>query len=113
MHAVIPILDENACAGRQPLRIQLPRLSGPTAQLQALIDALTHEVTRPGAPLQPHEPLGGWLRELRCEPGLAEVQLAAELGCRGEMMAALIFDVLRARLPDTDIYVVVERQTQG
>jgi hypothetical protein len=108
MHPIIPILDEQACAGRRPLRAQPPRLVGDAALLRQLIPVVQQAVQLPAGPIKADEPIDAWLRELRLEPGEAELLLAAELGCRGTLAAQLVFDVLRLRLPDTDIFVRVE-----
>ena len=108
-HPVIPILDEQACVGRRPLREKPPQLLGQTDALQDLIEAIQAVLQSPDGPIEAHVPVGAWLRSLRLEPGELNLELAAELGCRGEMAAQLAFDVLRRRLHDTDIFVRIER----
>lgn len=108
-HTVIPILDEHGCAGRAPLPVRPPQLQAvDPASLQRVLSALHTALCEPGAPLEGEPDIGGWLRACRMEPGEIELVLAAELGCRGDLVAAVAFDVLREQVFDTDIYVHLE-----
>lgn len=107
-HPVIPIHDANPCGGRRPLRERPPQLHGDGAQLQALIRAVSDAVCGRQGPIDAAQPVGAWLRVLRLDADEVELQLAAELGCRGQLAAQLAFDVLRGRLRDRDIYVRIE-----
>lgn len=111
MHPVIPIHDAHACAGRRPLAVRPPRLQGCPERLDRLIQAVSAAVYAPQGPIDPDQPVGAWLRSLRLDADEAELHLAAELGCRGEMASQLAFDVLRKLLRDTDIYVSIEPES--
>lgn len=108
VHPVIPIHDAHPCAGRAPLRERPPQLEGPADTLQRVMAAVAAAVQAPGGPIDADQPLGAWLRVLRLRGDEAELQLAAELGCRGDLALQLAFDVLRGLLHDTDIYVSLE-----
>ena len=113
-HPVIPILDEHACAGRAALPARQPRLeTHDEPSLRRVLRALESALCAPGAPLEGESDIGGWLRACRMVPGEVDLVLAAELGCRGEVVAALAFDVLRQQVFDTDIYVQVEAAPGG
>ena len=90
------------------MRERPPQLRGPDEQLQKLIRAVSDAVCAPRGPIDADLPVGTWLRALRVDADEAELELAAELGCRGELAAQLAFDVLRGLLRDTDIYVRIE-----
>jgi hypothetical protein len=108
-HPVIPIHDEHACAGRAPLPVRSPQLQAADQPgMQRVLRALESALCAPGAPLADVQDLGGWLRVCRMEPGEIELVLAAELGCRAEVVAAMAFDVLRQQVFDTDIFVHLE-----
>ncbi len=108
-HTVIPILDEQACAGRASLPVRQLRLeTRDEAGLWRMLRALEAELCAPGAPLAGESDIAAWLRVCRMVPGEIELVLASELGCRGEVVAALAFDVLRQRVFDTDVYVRLE-----
>jgi hypothetical protein len=105
---IIPIHDETAWATGRALPVREPLLAGDGADLQALVEAVAADLTGPGGPLDGVAETGAWLRALRVRAGEAEMRLAAELGPLGDVVAARAFDVLRRRLPDTDVYVLVE-----
>lgn len=108
MHKVIPIHDEHAAAAFDALRVVAPRLDGDDRALLSLIAAVADEVAGTGGPLEGLRETGAWLRAFRLRHGEAEMHLAAELGPYGDAVAARAFDVLRRRLPDTDVFVVVD-----
>jgi hypothetical protein len=105
---IIPIRDETAWTVGRALPVLEPRLAGDGTDLQALVEAVSADLTGPGGPLDGVDQTGAWLRALRVRGGEAEMRLAAELGPLGDVVAARAFDVLRRRLPDTDVYVLVE-----
>ena len=105
---IIPIRDETAWAIGRALPVLEPQLAGDGADLQALVAAVATDLSGPGGPLDGVAETGAWLRALRVGAGEAEMRLAAELGPLGDVVAARAFDVLRQRLPDTDVYVLVE-----
>lgn len=110
---IIPIRDESAWAIGQALPVVEPQLAGDGADLQPLVDAVAADLTGTGGPLDGVVQTGAWLRALRVRAGEAELRLAAELGPLGDVVAARAFDVLRRRLPDTDVFVVVEPEAVG
>lgn len=107
-HPVIPIHDANPCAGRRPLQERPAQLQGNPEHLRPLIQAICEAVYAPQGPIDADQPVGAWLRALRLTADEVELQLAAELGCRGGLASQLAFDVLRGLLHDTDIYVRLE-----
>lgn len=102
MSHVIPIQVEGGCHARQPFRVIDPRLEGPPACVQDIVQALKPLVDAEfGAEL----PAGAWLRVLKVDNDEALLTIAPGLACHGEVVATLAFDVMRRLLPDTDIYV--------
>lgn len=101
-HGTIPIRPDAACVGAQPVQRVPPSLQGDPAQLDALLSTLQQQVDHA---LGSEQPLDTWLRALHVGNGEAHLQLAPGLACRGLTIASLAFDLLRSRLPDTDIYV--------
>ncbi|MBL8328855.1 MAG: hypothetical protein JNJ71_08380 [Rubrivivax sp.] len=106
MPPIIPILDAQACNRRAGLRVQPPKLQGDEDELATLIAEIAREIRLPYGPLDADLPVEAWLRSLSVDAGdVAELVMAAELGCQGEVAAQIAFDVMRLRLPDTDIFV--------
>lgn len=75
-------------------------LSGPSAELQRVLQALAQRLG-----FAPDAPEKAGVRLLRLAPGEAELQLALPAHCAGIEFAETAFDTLRGLLPDTDIYV--------
>jgi hypothetical protein len=105
----IPIADAKDCAAPFQLPVHAPRLHGDAQRLAVLLTGLDSVLAGPGGPLHGlAREAGAWLRSFRLEDDTAEVGLSHELGCRSEVVAAIVFDELRQKLRDTDIYVQVE-----
>jgi hypothetical protein len=99
---VIPILADAGCAGRVRPRYAEPALEGDPVRIGSLVQALQERVSRELG----HElPVRAWLRGLSLGEGEVRLQLAPDLACHGLAIASLAFDLLRARLADTDIFV--------
>lgn len=113
MRKVIPIQPASAVASRDVATAAAPRLDGDARALVPLVEAVAGEISAPGGPLEGGHEVGAWLRAFRLRDGEAEMHVAGDLGACGAIVAACAFDVLRRRLRDTDIFVVVDCQAPG
>lgn len=82
-----------------------PRLHGKPALLAQVMEALNRQVVEPGAGLgivDLH-----WVQSLHISDDEAELTLAFTATCGpGKALSEAAFQVLRERLPDTDVYVL-------
>lgn len=102
-HRTIPIAQEAPA----PAPVLEPELQGPAPLLPALLGELDELA---GAAFGAGVVRGAWLRTLHLRPGEAELRVAPRLGgCATDFLQA-VFELLRARLPDTDIYITVAPQ---
>lgn len=79
-----------------------PTLVGQRDQLESLLaslDLLAREEFGPAIPR------GAWLRSLRIQADIAELDVAPRLGGCGPAFMQAAFELLRSRLCDTDIFV--------